>query len=60
MATAHKVLIAAFHMPQRGTAFADLGGDDLDKAHKHRSAKHLVRRLGAFGYDVILRSKATS
>jgi transposase len=57
MAIAHKILIAAFHMLQRGTVFADLGGDYLDKAKKHRSAKHLVRRLGALGYDVMLQSK---
>jgi transposase len=57
MAIAHKILIAAFHMLQRGTVFADLGGDYLDKANKHRSAKHLVRRLGALGYDVMLQSK---
>jgi transposase len=59
MAVAHKILIAAFHMLQRGAVFADLGGDYLDQANKHRSAKRLVRRLDALGYDVMLRAKAT-
>ena len=57
MAIAHKILIAAFHMLQRGTAFTHLGSDYLDKANKQRSAKHLARRLSALGYDVMLRSK---
>ena len=30
MAVAHKILVAAFHMPRRAVAFADLGADDLD------------------------------
>jgi transposase len=31
MAIAHKILVAIFHMLERGTAFADLGGDYLDR-----------------------------
>ncbi len=31
MAVAHKILVAVFHMLQRGVAFADLGGDYLDR-----------------------------
>ena len=58
MPAAHKILIAAFHMLQRDAVFADLGGDYLDQANKQRSAKHLVRRLGAHGFDVMLRAKA--
>ena len=54
VAVAHKILIAALHALQRGTVFADLEGDYLNQANKHRSAKHLVRRLGVLGYDVML------
>ena len=54
MAVAHKILIAIFHMLQRGVGFADLGGDYLDRVDKHRTAKRLVRRLGALGYEVML------
>ena len=58
MAVAHKILIAAFHMLQRGVNFADLGGGYLDGLNKYRTAKSLVRRLDALGYDVMLRPKA--
>ena len=58
MAMAHKILVAAFHMLQRGVGFADLGADHLDRVDKHRTAKCLVRRLDALGDDVMLRPKA--
>jgi transposase len=58
MAVAHKILIAIFHMLQRGTAFADLGGDYLDRVNKHRTAKRLVQRLDRLGYNVMLQPKA--
>jgi transposase len=58
MAVAHKILVAIFHMLQRGVDFADLGGDYLDRINKHRTAKRLVRRLGALGYEVMLRPAA--
>ena len=58
MAVAHKILLAVFHMLQRAVAFADLGGDYLDHVDKHRTAKRLIRRLNALGYDVLLRPKA--
>jgi transposase len=57
VAIAHKILVAAFHMLQRATAFADLGADYLDRVDKHRTAKRLVRRLDALGYAVMLRPK---
>ena len=59
MAIAHKILIAVFHMLQRGVEFADLGADYLDRVDKHSTAKRLVRRLDALGYDVMLRPKMT-
>jgi transposase len=60
VAVAHKILVAAFHMLQRAVAFADLGADHLDRVDKHRSAKRLVRRLDALGYNVMLRPKAAA
>ena len=60
MAMAHKILVAAFHMLQRGVGFTDLGADYLDRVNKHRTAKRLARRLDALGYDVMLRPKATA
>jgi transposase len=60
MAVAHKILTAVFHMLQRSVAFADLGADYLDRVDKYRTAKRLIRRLDALGYDVMLRPKMTT
>jgi transposase len=60
MAVAHKILGAIFHMLQRGVEFADLGGDYLDRIDKRRTAKRLVRRLGALGYEVMLRPRTAA
>ena len=60
VAIAHKILVAAFHMLQRAVAFADLGADYLDRVDKYRTAKRLVRRLDALGYDVMLQPKAAA
>ena len=57
VAIAHKILTAVFHMLQRAVSFIDLGADYLDRIDKHRTAKRLVRRLDALGYDVMLRPK---
>jgi len=40
-----------------GTEFRELGPAHLDRQHKHRVTKGLVRRLDALGYQVILRPK---
>jgi hypothetical protein len=55
---AHEFLVAAFQ--QRGTVFADLGADRLDRIGKHRTAKRPVRRLDALGDDVMLRPKVAA
>ncbi len=60
MAVAHKILIAVFHMLQRGVGFADLGGGTLDQINKHSAAKRPARHLDALGYDLMLRSTATA
>jgi transposase len=60
MAVAHKILVAICHMLQRGIAFVDLGGTDLDSINKHRTAKRLVRRLSLLGYEVMLRPQAAA
>lgn len=57
MAIAHKILVAVFHILGRAVTFADLGADYLDRLDKHRTAKRLVRRLDALGYEVLLRPK---
>jgi transposase len=57
MAIAHKIAVAVFHILAEGTEFRELGPAHLDRLHKHRVTKGLVRRLDALGYQVILRPK---
>ena len=58
MAVAHKIPIAAFHMLSRAVPFVELGADYLDRRNRHRTAKRLLRRLNALGYEVMLRPRA--
>ena len=53
-----EAVAVASRSAERAVAFADLGGDYLDRVDKHRTAKRLIRRLDALGYDVMLRPKA--
>jgi transposase len=57
MAIAHKILVAVFHMLARAAGFQELGADYLDRRHKHRIARRLIRRLDALGYAVMLQPK---
>jgi len=57
MAIAHKILVAVFQMLARAVDFQELGADHLDRRHKHRIARRLVRRLDALGYAVMLQPK---
>jgi hypothetical protein len=57
VAIAHKILAAVFHLLARVADFQELGADYLDRRHKHRIAKRLVRRLDALGYAVMLQPK---
>ena len=47
-------------MLQRAVAFADPGAGYLDRVDRYRTAKRLVRRRDALGYDVMLRPKAAA
>ena len=49
-----------FHILQRAVAFADLGADYLNRLDKHRTARRLIRRLNALGYEVMLQPKAAT
>jgi transposase len=55
---AHKIVIAAFHILNTGQPYRDLGSDYLDSRAKHRTTKHLVRRLEQMGYHVTLGPQA--
>jgi transposase len=57
LAIAHKILVAVFHRLARTVGFHELGADYLDRRHKHRSARRLIRRLDALEYTVMLQPK---
>jgi transposase len=58
IAIAHKILVSVWHMLNDGTFYQDLGAGFLDRLDRERTAKHLVRRLAAMGFDVQLQQKA--
>jgi transposase len=52
VATAHKILIIAYHVLQDGTTYQELGGDHFDQLHPERARNRLLRRLERLGWDV--------
>jgi transposase len=58
VATAHKILIAAYRILADGTAYQDLGAQHLDNLHKTRTTRQLVKRLQALGFHVDLQPAA--
>jgi len=58
MAIAHKILIAAYYMLDRGVNYADLGDAYLDKRNTTATRRALVKRLERMGYSVSLEEKA--
>lgn len=58
LAIAHKILVAAYHMMLRGTAYHELGEAYLDQLSEKRVAKGLVRRLERMGYQVEIQKAA--
>jgi hypothetical protein len=54
IAVAHSILIIAYHMLQRGTAYADLGADYFDKRNSLQLQRALVHRLESLGLTVSL------
>jgi hypothetical protein len=45
-------------MLTEGTFYQDLGADYFDRADRTRTARNLVHRLTAMGFDVQLQDKA--
>jgi transposase len=57
VATAHKILVIAFHMLRSDTPYKELGDDYFDRINPARTTRKLVARLEALGHQVQL-SKA--
>ena len=58
MAIAHKILVAAYHMLDRGVDYNDLGETYLDSLDHKRIRRTLVQRLERLGYEVDLKPRA--
>jgi transposase len=54
VAVAHSILVIAYHMLQRGTAYVELGGDYFDKRNEQPLQQSLVKRLERLGLKVTL------
>ena len=54
VAVAHSILIIAYHIIQRGTAYVDLGPTYFDQRKQATVERYLVGRLQALGYQVSL------
>ena len=55
VATAHQLLIVAYHLLRDGTVYRELGGNFYDSLHPQRTQNRLVRRLERLGLEVIVR-----
>lgn len=61
IAVAHSILVAAFHILERGTPYEELGADWLIRRHSpERHARRLVHQLETLGFDVRLQERAAA
>ena len=58
VAVAHSLLVIAYHLLARQTAYADLGPDFLDRRSRDATERQLVRRLERLGNKVTLEKVA--
>jgi transposase len=60
-AVAHSILVAAFHILERGTPYEDLGADWFIRRHSpERHARRLVHQIEALGFDVQIQERAAA
>lgn len=57
IATAHQILIIAFHILRDGTIYREQGGDYFDRMNPHRTQRRLTRRLERLGFEVFLKPR---
>lgn len=58
VATAHKILVAIYHILNGDETFHDLGPDYLDHRRSEQTARRLMRRLAGLGYNVSIEPAA--
>jgi transposase len=54
VAVGHTLLVIIYHVLKRGTTYAELGADFLDRLEPERLTRQLVKRLEALGHKVVL------
>jgi hypothetical protein len=54
VALGHTILVIAYHILRRGTAYEELGAEYLDRLEPERQTRQLVRRLERLGHKVTL------
>jgi transposase len=54
VATAHQLLIIAYHLLRDQTVYRELGGNFYDQLHPERTKNRLVRRLERLGLQVVV------
>ncbi len=60
IATAHQLLIIAYHLLCDRTVYRELGGDFYDQLHPQRTQNRLIRRLERLGLQVVVRPQKPS
>jgi transposase len=58
VAVAHSILAIVYHILTEHEPYRDLGAGYFDERNRQALERHLVKRLGALGYDVTLRPSA--
>ena len=54
VAVGHTLLVIVYHVLKRGTTYAELGADFLDRLEPERLTRQLVKRLESLGHKVTL------
>jgi transposase len=54
VATAHQILIIAYHLLRDGTTYQERGGNFFDRLNPERVRRKLTARLEQLGWDVVL------
>ena len=57
VAVGHSILVAVYYLLQRGTTYAELGGNYFDARNREHVERRLVRRLEKLGFAVTLTPK---
>ncbi len=58
LATAHQILIIAFHILRDGTNYQERGGDYFDRINPERTRQRLTNRLQRLGWEVVMKPLA--